>query len=207
MSPRGTPIGPVRLGVSAVLIGAGAVVVADQTKLTATRALTGGFFIKPGLSAAFQYGGIALVGLGALLIVIGALANADPGAVATLRRATVTLEVLVVLVGVLVYLGYRHAKDQQQQPAQSVATTDTTTTDTTPSTTTPTPVPFVINCNLDSSGKPTSTCSYPDGPPPAAAGTTTPPPPGKDPLTANCTDLGPNAAHAVELYRCTSSTG
>jgi hypothetical protein len=213
-SRRGHRPGAIWLGVVGVVVGIGAVIIANQTKLTATSLLTGGAYVKDGYRLALQYGGIALVALGALLTLLASLTNSDDAAVNTLRAITLLLGLLVGLGGGLVLSAYENAKDQQQAqsspgftdaPATTTGTATTDTTISTDTTTTTAPTtdngPPIVNCTLDNAGAATDQCTNVAGP--YGDGTPTTRPNGYN-NEAGCTwhDLGQNALHVVEVYAC-----
>lgn len=115
------------LGISAILVGIGAVILADQTKLTATKLLFGGFYIKDQYRAALLYVGVALAILGALLVVLSAIRSTDPLAISALSSVTAVLLAFTLVAGGLIYAAYKHTQSNAssgdvsalgQQPAQ-----------------------------------------------------------------------------------------
>src|SRR5438046_2470132 len=107
------------LGIAAILVGIGAVILANETKLTTTKLLSGGFVIKDEYRQFLLFAGIALAILGALLVLVSASQSAEPAAVSALATVTGVLWVLTALGGGLIYAGYRHAEDERTRGTSS----------------------------------------------------------------------------------------
>jgi hypothetical protein len=98
------------LGISALLVGICAVILTDQTKLTATKLLLGGVYIKDQYREALLFAGIALAILGALLAILSAVRAAEPAAISSLSRITGALLVLTLVGGGFIYVAYRYGQ-------------------------------------------------------------------------------------------------
>ena len=100
------------VGIAAILVGIAAVILTEQTKLTTTKALFGGVYIKDEYRVWLIYGGIALTVLGAMLTVVSVVRFADPSAVSTLSFITGLLLLATLVGGGVVYAAYKHAERQ-----------------------------------------------------------------------------------------------
>jgi hypothetical protein len=119
-----------RWGIAAILVGIGAVILAEQTKPTATKLLLGGYVLKDGYRVALLFVGVALAILGALLAILSASRSTEPGAVAALATATGVLLVVTAIGGGLIYAAYRHAEDLRAEQGSSTESTGESTTPT-----------------------------------------------------------------------------
>src|SRR5437868_2644580 len=81
----------VTAGILGLLVGIGAVILTSETKLTATKALLGGVYIKDEYRNALMIAGYALIALAAILILVSTSALSDQSTTGVLRRFVVFL--------------------------------------------------------------------------------------------------------------------
>ena len=109
------------LGIGTIAVGIAAIVVANEIKLTATKALLGGYYLKEPYRVAFLLAGVMLAILGILLAALSALRTAEPMAVEALSRVTLLLLAATLVWGGVIYSGYHHAeqnREEQTKPSQ-----------------------------------------------------------------------------------------
>ena len=112
---RGSPL----RGVISLLIGVGLVVLANETKLTAGKALLGGFYVKDQYRVALMIGGYALVALSVLLVLLSSSTTTDPTALRSLTNLVTLLAILGVGGGAMIYAAYKNAQHQAASTAST----------------------------------------------------------------------------------------